>query len=125
MTKPPVVVVEVGQCKMNNRRVSRSSRPLRRGSTVPSLGRMKTPGRQEKRGKRGKKRPSLTGEFRPTILAGYFTSAAPHGAGMDMEGTGLKKKDLKRFRDILLSKKKELSLIHISEPTRLLSISYA
>src|SRR5499426_1494947 len=27
---------------------------------------------------------------------------------MDMEGTGLKKKDLKRFRDILLSKKKEI-----------------
>jgi DnaK suppressor protein len=30
------------------------------------------------------------------------------GAGTFMEGTGLKKKDLKRFRDTLLAKKKEI-----------------
>jgi DnaK suppressor protein len=32
----------------------------------------------------------------------------PFGVGMLMEGTGLKKKDLKRFRDTLLAKKKEI-----------------
>jgi hypothetical protein len=42
-----------------------------------------------------------------TILAGYFFQrfAAPTGAGIHGR-TGLKKKDLKRFRDILLAKKK-------------------
>jgi RNA polymerase-binding transcription factor len=51
---------------------------------------------------------SLTEIAAPTILAGYFHGSAFSGAGMFMEGTGLKKKDLKRFREILLAKKKEI-----------------
>jgi DnaK suppressor protein len=60
----------------------------------------------------------LTTVGRRTNLPGHFaafgcTSALLHfctwGAGTElMEGTGLKKKDLKRFRDILLAKKKEI-----------------
>lgn len=44
-----------------------------------------------------------------TIFSGYFSAGFTlirHG--VQMEGTGLKKKDLKRFRDILLAKKKEI-----------------
>jgi DnaK suppressor protein len=48
---------------------------------------------------------TLTQTIIRTTLLGYFI-AIWHGVQMD--GTGLKKKDLKRFRDILLSKKKEI-----------------
>ena len=80
-------VVEVGQCKMSARLVSRNDDEQDRAV-----------------------RPTLTRGNPATILAGYFFQrfAAPTGAGMAMEGTGLKKKDLKRFRDILLAKKKEI-----------------
>ena len=50
----------------------------------------------------------MTETKHPTILTGYFHGSAFSGAGMFMEGTGLKKKDLKRFREILLAKKKEI-----------------
>jgi DnaK suppressor protein len=58
---------------------------------------------------RGEKPAILDGRIRSHYSSGLFhTSAAPYGAGTAMEGTGLKKKDLKRFRDILLAKKKEI-----------------
>src|SRR5204863_7865190 len=40
------------------------------------------------------------------IVMGYFSVPTRHG--VNMEGTGLKKKDLKRFREILLARKKEI-----------------
>jgi DnaK suppressor protein len=43
-----------------------------------------------------------------TRLSGYFSAVQPSEFGVHMEGTGLKKKDLKRFSDILLAKKKEI-----------------
>jgi DnaK suppressor protein len=51
----------------------------------------------------------LTPRQLETIFSGYFSAGFTlirHG--VQMEGTGLKKKDLKRFRDILLAKKKEI-----------------
>jgi DnaK suppressor protein len=49
---------------------------------------------------------ALDGHCVPDYPCGLFS--APDGAGISMEGTGLKKKDLKRFRDTLLAKKKEI-----------------
>ena len=58
---------------------------------------------------RGEKPAILDGRICCHYSSGLFhTSVAPYGAGTAMEGTGLKKKDLKRFRDILLAKKKEI-----------------
>ena len=70
---------EVGECKWAYRQVSRA------GTTLTTVGRR-------------------------TILPAHISPpTSTTGAGTEfMEGTGLKKKDLKRFRDILLAKKKEI-----------------
>ena len=103
MTKPPVVVVEVGQCKIAAVRVKECLTP--EGAHVDGNGRAL----RVSNGRRERGKPAILDErIAPTILAGYFSSAVPYGAGTAMEGTGLKKKDLKRFRDILLAKKKEI-----------------
>ena len=54
--------------------------------------------------------PGLTGGGGRITLPRYFSAHLMRlwGAGTFMDGTGLKKKDLKRFSDILLAKKKEI-----------------
>src|SRR5262245_29741224 len=74
-----------------SRASTRASRPLRRGLPNPRDG-----------------AGFLDGYLWGHYSSGLFQTAAPPGAGMAMEGTGLKKKDLKRFREILLAKKKEI-----------------
>src|SRR5580765_1867985 len=78
--------VEVSQCKLSWSSLSSCARVAQVSQSPP--------------------RSSLTKRQRYIILSGYFS--ALWGAGTFMEGTGLKKKDLKRFREILLAKKKEI-----------------
>lgn len=58
----------------------------------------------------GPRKFTLTVAPNASILSGYIFMIilAPFGAGHEMEGTGLKKKDLKRFRETLEAKKKEI-----------------
>src|SRR4029079_8945543 len=79
MTKPPVVVVEVGQCKISHGPVSRNASM----NAAPTRAFVDGNGRGDPR-RRGdsdddiewnaaKNLQSLTGGFAATILAGYFT----------------------------------------------------
>jgi hypothetical protein len=83
MTKPPVVVVEVGQCKISDRPLSRNAARAFDGG-VAVRGWHAAVNSEAARAKSS----TLTGGFEDTILAGYFKRQRRKARGWPWKGPG-------------------------------------